>query len=100
MKALIHLKKATLGGHSFSMFQLGIAHLYGYGYPNGYNDPDVAGQWFEACGLPEGIYLWSLQMKAFGKNKEAHDYLKQATILSHVLPFWEAAQKFSVVRVE
>jgi hypothetical protein len=95
MKALIHLEKAALGGHSFSMFNLGIAHLYGYGYPNGENDPDIAGQWFEACGLPEGIYLRSLQMNALGKKKEAQDYLKQAISLGHGVPIRVAARKHS-----
>jgi len=93
MKALIHLEKAALGRHSFAMFNLGIAHLYGYGYSNGTNNPDIAGQWFEACGLPEGIYLRSLQMNALGKKKEAQDYLKQATILGHGSPIREAARK-------
>ena len=95
MKALIHLEKAALGGHSFSMFNLGIAHLYGYGYPNGANDPVIAGQWFEACGLPEGIYLRSLQMNALGKKKEAQNYLKQATSVGHGVPIRVAARKHS-----
>lgn len=95
MKALIHLEKAALGRHPFAMFNLGIAHLYGYGYPNGMNDQDVAGQWFETCGLPEGIYLRSLQMNALGKKKEAEDYLKQATILGHGSPIREGARKLT-----
>jgi hypothetical protein len=93
MKALIHLEKAALGGHSFAMFNLGIAHLYGYGYESGTNNQEVAGEWFEACGLPEGIYLRSLQMKALGKTQEAEEYMKQARILGHGSPMREAARK-------
>jgi hypothetical protein len=59
------------------------------------NDQDVAGQWFETCGLPEGIYLRSLQMSALGKKKEAGDYLKQATILGHGSPIREGARKLT-----
>ena len=93
MKALIHLEKAALARHPFAMFNMGIAHLYGYGYPNNTNNPDIAGQWLEACGLPEGIYLRSLQMNALGKKQEADDYLKQATILGHGSSIREAARK-------
>jgi hypothetical protein len=49
----------------------------------------------EACGLPEGIYLRSLQMTALGKKKEAQDYLKQATSLGHGVPIRVAARKHS-----
>tara|TARA_Y100000389_G_scaffold144340_1_gene142693 strand:- start:2564 stop:3997 length:1434 start_codon:yes stop_codon:yes gene_type:complete len=45
------LEESAKGGNEFAMFNLGIAHLYGY---TGKPDQSIAKSWFEMSGLPEG----------------------------------------------
>jgi len=66
--ALGHLEAAARGAHVFAMFNLGIAHLFGYGTAR---DPDAAGAWFEASGLPEGFFIKAMHSRAAGAEAEA-----------------------------
>ena len=68
-RAIGHFEAAAAGNHPFAAFNLGIAHLYGY-LRIGKN-PELAGAWFEASGLPEGLYLRAVQLRSAGKTKEA-----------------------------
>jgi TPR repeat protein len=62
-EALLHLEAAARGGHAFAMFNLGIAHLYGLGTVKGRRDPDLAAEWFEASGLPEGFHARAMHAR-------------------------------------
>ena len=51
------LEEAAKGGHVYAMFNLGIAHLYGY---TGNQNIELATKWFKASGLPEGLVATSM----------------------------------------
>ena len=53
---------AAEGRHSLAMYNLGVAHLYGHGVAR--RNADVAAAWFEASGLPEGMYAVALHRRA------------------------------------
>ncbi len=92
-KALSHLESAAKGYHPFAMFNLGIAHLYGYGYPDSKRDMNLAGEWFEASGLPEGLFIRSMHLDALGKNREAEMYRRRAALLGYGSPWRKAARE-------
>jgi TPR repeat protein len=66
-EAIRYLEEGALLGHAFSMFNLGIAHAFEYG--TGRYDYDLAGEWFEQSGIPEGYYVASVQAGAAGDVK-------------------------------
>ena len=70
---------AALGGHTFAMYNLGVAHLYGYGMD--VRDPDVAAEWFEACGLPEGMAAVAMHREGAGRRSEAKQFHARASRL-------------------
>ena len=74
VQAVEHLESAALLDHTFSKFNLGMVHTYGYatGVVNG----TLAGEWFEASGLPEGYYLAAQQAKAI-QNQERYQRCSQ-----------------------
>ena len=65
------LEDAARGGHPYAMFNLGVAHLFGYGVPGMLRDPDLAAEWFAACGLPEGMMAQSMHARSKGFSKKA-----------------------------
>ena len=71
------------GAHPFAMFNLGIAHLYGYGVKK--QDPDLAGEWFEASGLPEGLFARAMharsKIRPQDDDSEAMTYEQRAKAL-------------------
>jgi TPR repeat protein len=67
---------AAMGGHSFAMFNLGVAHLYGFGTPR--RSAEVAAEWFEASGLPEGFVYVAMHRESRGKREEAAYWGKRA----------------------
>ena len=77
--AVSHFERAAQGGHVFAMYNLGIAHLYGLGVAR--RDPDLAAQWFEACGLPEGMFVVAMHRRASGKHEEAKEWEERASKL-------------------
>lgn len=95
MKALYHLESAAKGGHPFAMFNLGIAHLYGYGYPSGERDPGLAAEWFEASGLPEGLFVKSMHLNALGEHKQAADFKRRASLLGFGSEWRKAAREYT-----
>lgn len=64
-----NLEAAAVGGHTYAMFNLGLAHLYGYGVP--VRSPERAAQWFAAAGLPEGYYAAAMYAQAVGNFTSA-----------------------------
>ena len=58
LKIVINLlEESAKGGDSFAMFNLGIAHFYGY---SGKIDRELSKDWFIESNLPEGLYIASL----------------------------------------
>jgi hypothetical protein len=81
LEAIVHLEEAARSGHVFAMFNLGISHLYGYGRTDGRRDPDLAAEWFEASGLPEGLFAKSLHASSVGRKEEAEMWRSRASLL-------------------
>ena len=63
------------------MFNLGIAHLYGYGVPR--RSPDLAAGWFAASGLPEGMVAVAMHRRAVGNPEEATAWDRRARVLGY-----------------
>lgn len=59
---VMHLELAALSGHAYAMFNLGIAHAFGYCPGNAPNN-SLSQQWMMASGLPEGRYIAALQQR-------------------------------------
>jgi hypothetical protein len=77
------LEEAAMSGHVFSMFNLGIAHAFGYIMHNGKIDTHLAAEWFVASGLPEGYYVASLQAASVGNVERQQLFEKRAKILGY-----------------
>mmetsp|Transcript_4381 Transcript_4381/g.9563 ORF Transcript_4381/g.9563 Transcript_4381/m.9563 type:complete len:598 (-) Transcript_4381:299-2092(-) len=86
-QAVDHLEIAAYAGHAFSMFNLGIAHTFGY--VNGSIDSDLAGQWFEASGLPEGYFVAANQAAATRNTAREKEMMKRAKEMGYFTP-WRA----------
>jgi len=82
-EVVTHLEEAVKSGHPFAMFNLGICHLYGYCQKDGRRDPDLAAEWFEASGLPEGFFAKSLHAGSVGRKEEAEMWLQRAKLLGY-----------------
>lgn len=91
-KAVKHLERAAKGGHAFAAFNLGLAHLYGYGMPRGRKNPDVAGEWFEHSGLPEGMWAKAIHSRSIGREKEAIAFEKRAKVMGFGAPWRREAR--------
>ena len=92
-EAVAHFEAAALAHHVFAMYNLGVAHLYGFGVPR--RDPELAYEWFLKCGkagLPEGLYAASLHHKGAGRLAEAQELHDQATRLGFGQPWRKAAR--------
>ncbi len=77
-----HLEASAKGGHPFAMFNLGLAHLYGYyNYGSGERNPSLAGGWFLESGLPEGFYAYSMYLRSIGEITRAEAFEKRAYAL-------------------
>eukprot|EP00536_Pseudo-nitzschia_multiseries_P015558 jgi/Psemu1/299044/fgenesh1_pm.910_\ len=87
MKAIKHLEEAARGDHVFAMFNLGICHTYGYGRTDGFRDYEAAVEWFEASGLPEGLFAKSTYLEAVGRTEEAGEYERKARVLGFGTPW-------------
>ena len=92
--AIGHLEEAARGAHPFAMFNLGIAHLYGYGVKK--QDPDLAGEWFEASGLPEGLFARAMharsKIRPQDDDSEAMTYEQRAKALGFGAPWRRSAR--------
>lgn len=63
-------------GATYAMYNLGIAHLFGYGGLS--VNATLAAEWFEASGLPEGLMSVSFLRKSAGYPGEAQEWKKRA----------------------
>jgi TPR repeat protein len=76
-----YLEEAAKGGHAFAMFNLGMAHLYGY--VGGKRDPDLAGAWFAQSGLPEGLFAKSMHARSVSDEVGAVRFEARAKALGY-----------------
>ena len=90
-RAIAHLEEAAYAGHAFSMFNLGIAHTFGY--TNGTINADLAGQWFEESGLPEGYAVAASQAAVAGNRKREKEMLKRAQDMGAFAPWRTLARQ-------
>ena len=65
---VILLEESAKGGNVFAMFNLGVAHLYGY---TGVQNSELAKDWFEIANLPEGFIAASMYYNSVGKTQLA-----------------------------
>lgn len=79
-KAVAHLEASAIGGHPFAMFNLGMAHMLGYATKI---DFDLAGEWFEASGLPEGLAARSMYYSSVGALEKAAEFQRRALSLGY-----------------
>eukprot|EP00587_Corethron_hystrix_P001982 CAMPEP_0113319966 /NCGR_PEP_ID=MMETSP0010_2-20120614/13954_1 /TAXON_ID=216773 ORGANISM="Corethron hystrix, Strain 308" /NCGR_SAMPLE_ID=MMETSP0010_2 /ASSEMBLY_ACC=CAM_ASM_000155 /LENGTH=633 /DNA_ID=CAMNT_0000177635 /DNA_START=92 /DNA_END=1990 /DNA_ORIENTATION=- /assembly_acc=CAM_ASM_000155 len=80
-KVFDHLENAAKAGHVFSMFNLGIAHVFGYGV----NDINLklGAEWFVQSGLPEGYFFASEFAQSVANLADATKYGTRARILGY-----------------
>jgi len=83
IKVIQYLEGAAKGGHVLAMFNLGIAHFYGYGYPNGTKNYHLAAEWWEESGTPEGYAALAMYFESLGKPIKAKKFEKRATVLGY-----------------
>ena len=69
---------AARAGHAFAAFNLGMVYLYGYGVPR--PDQEIAGDWFEMSGIPEGLAAVAMHRDATGRSAEAAEWWKRAKV--------------------
>ena len=92
-KAIEHLEGAARGGHAFAMFNLGISHTFGYASEDHGVDYELAAEWFEASGLPEGLAAKAMYLGAVGKQEEMRDYQQKAMTLGYGAPWRRPARE-------
>ncbi len=78
-----HLEGAAYGGNPYAMFNLGLAHLYGYYDYGRVRDPELAGEWFAASGLPEGYHAKGMHLRSKGSIAEAEEFERRALALGY-----------------
>ena len=74
------LEKSAQGGHLYAMFNLGIAHLYGY---SGKRNVKLAAEWFEASQIPEGLIAASMFYDSIQDTSNADKLKKRAAKLGY-----------------
>ena len=90
-KAIEYLEQAAYLGHVFAMFNLGVVHTFGYS--NKHVDGDLAGKWFEACGLPEGYFAAAHQAGSVGDMARQQALFDRAKTMGYGSPWREHARK-------
>ncbi|KAL9184164.1 hypothetical protein ACHAXT_002250 [Thalassiosira profunda] len=81
------LEAAAYLGHPYAAFNLGLAHTFGYGNHEAAMDYVLAGQWFEASGLPEGYAVASQQNKVAGDTAREGEMMQRAVQLGFSAPW-------------
>jgi len=74
-EVILLLEESAKGGHVFAMFNLGIAHLYGY---SGVQNIKLAKEWFEITNLPEGLIAASMYYDSIGEMKKVKYFKDRA----------------------
>lgn len=92
-QAIRHLEEAAILGHGFAMFNLGIAHVYGYGLNDNKIDTNLAALWLVRSGLPEGYYVAAHQAASVGDSVLQARYNDRAKVLGYYQPWRKEARK-------
>ena len=79
-EAIDLLEQAAQGDHLYAMFNLGIAHLYGY---TGERNIELATKWFKASQLPEGLVATSMYYNSIGDSETANKLKESAAKLGY-----------------
>lgn len=74
-QVIMLLEESAKGGNVFAMFNLGVAHLYGY---TGKRDIQLAKEWFEMSNLPEGFVCASMFYDSIGNVSLANQWRERA----------------------
>lgn len=90
-KAVEHLEKAAYFGHAYAKFNLGVVHTFGY--DQGKVDFKLAGQWFEASGLPEGYFIAAQQAMAVGNKERENKMMEIARATGYFEPWRKQARQ-------
>ena len=92
-KKVIHLlEESAKGGNVFAMFNLGIAHLYGY---TGEYDSTLAAEWFIESNLPEGFEAASNIFKNKGDKPNFRKYKTMAHKTGYNTPWRIEARNYT-----
>jgi len=92
MEAIKLLEKAAYFNHPFAKFNLGV--VYTFGYNNGIVDAELAGEWFEDSGIPEGYYVASNHAKNIGDTTREKKLMQRAKDMGYFQP-WRAQARQS-----
>jgi hypothetical protein len=84
-RAVYHLERAATSLHAYGCFNLGVAHIFGYGVPR--VDMELGVQWLVRSGLPEGFVLASQYAATIGDQSRHDEWLRQALILGWDQPW-------------
>jgi len=95
IEAIQNLEHASYRGHPYAMFNLGITHFFGYGYPKGGRNQTLAVQWFHSSGLPEGFAMIASHFMKIGKVDEGKEFQKRATSLGYGAQWRKSARESS-----
>lgn len=91
-QAIKHLETGALADHAYSMFNLGIAHIYGYGMPNNKVDMELGALWLARSGLPEGYFVASNYAHSIGDEDRYELWGKRAHVLGYHQPWRKQAR--------
>ena len=92
-KAIRHLESASLLGHAYSMFNLGLAHVFGYGMPKNKIDMALGAQWFVQSGLPEGFITAANYAASIGDETNRLRWEERGKILGYHQPWRKFARQ-------
>ncbi|KAL3774141.1 hypothetical protein HJC23_002696 [Cyclotella cryptica] len=56
-------------------------------------DTALAGQWFEACGLPEGYFVAAHQARSVGDEERERDMMERARAMGYFEPWRKMARQ-------
>ena len=88
-RAVEHLESAAKQHHAFAAFNLGMAHVFGYGIPV---NLEVGVEWFQASGLPEGYFLAAQYAATIGDEARYEQWIDRARVLGMDRPWRQEAR--------
>ena len=96
-EAIGFLEESAKGGNPFAMFNLGVAHLYGY---TGKPDTETAIEWFHASNMAEGFYVVSMYYSHKGDIKQAENMKRKAEKLGYGVEWRQLARNSTKLGVD
>lgn len=89
-EAVGHFEAAAYLGHAYAAYNLGVAHLFGFGVKT--RDKDLASLWFEVCGLPEGFMGVAMHRAGKGDKKGRKNWERRAKTMGFGTPWRKRAR--------